>query len=47
MGSVILPNEIKLSSRLEDNSIECVRQRLRRNLINHLVFDPSLESKSG
>jgi len=25
MGSIKIPNEMKLSSRLEDNSIECVR----------------------
>lgn len=47
MDGVIIPKQIKISSKFEDNSIECVRKRLRRNIINHTKYNPSMEGEMG
>lgn len=47
IGPVVIPPYMKYSSRREDNDIETVRTRLRKNLIFHNDFDPFLDSKLG
>ena len=47
VGTVNLPSTIKISSKLEDNSIEAVRRRLRTNLIDHTKFEPQTQGKIG
>jgi len=47
MKDVTIPRQIKISSRFEDNSIECVRRRLRSNLINHTKYNPSFQGEMG
>jgi hypothetical protein len=47
MDGVTVPTKIAISSKLEHNSIEEVRRRLRSNKINHLKFDPTTEGEMG
>lgn len=47
MENVTIPRQIKISSRIEDNSVEMVRKRLRTNLFNHKHYDPSLTGNSA
>jgi len=47
MDGVTVPTKIAISSKMEHNSIEEVRRRLRSNKINHLKFDPSTEGEMG
>lgn len=42
-----IPKQIKISSKLEDNSLEKVRRRLRSNNIDHMKFDASLIGEVG
>lgn len=47
MDGVAIPRQIKISSKFEDNSIECVRKRLRSNQINHVMYEPSTQGEMG
>ena len=47
MENVTIPRQIKISSRIEDNSVEMVRKRLRTNLFDHKHYDPSLTGHSA
>ena len=47
MDGVTVPRQIAISSKLEHNSIEEVRRRLRSNKINHLKFEPATEGEMG
>ena len=42
-----MPRCLKISTKLEDNDLDCVKQRLRINRVFHDLFDPSLESSEG
>jgi hypothetical protein len=47
MDGVAVPRTIAISSKMEHNSIEQVRRRLRSNKINHLKFEPATEGEMG
>ena len=47
MENVTIPRQLKISSRIEDNSVEMVRKRLRTNLFDHKHYDPSLTGQSA
>ena len=42
-----LPRHLKYSSRIDDNNIELVRDRLRKNMLLHKEFDSFIESQDG
>lgn len=44
---VIVPRQLKISSKHEDNSIEAVRKCMRSNLVNHGNFDVSFATTTG
>eukprot|EP00356_Strombidium_inclinatum_P000117 CAMPEP_0170513400 /NCGR_PEP_ID=MMETSP0208-20121228/67378_1 /TAXON_ID=197538 /ORGANISM="Strombidium inclinatum, Strain S3" /LENGTH=116 /DNA_ID=CAMNT_0010797127 /DNA_START=221 /DNA_END=571 /DNA_ORIENTATION=+ len=46
-NSVILPRHFKFSSDEKYNSLEIVRDRLRKNKFMHKDFDPKLECEEG
>ena len=43
-SDMTVPKSIKISSKYQDNSIECVRKRLRTNMVNHMKFDAALDT---
>ena len=43
-SEMTVPRSIKISSNFQDNSIECVRKRLRTNMVNHMKFDAALDT---
>jgi len=47
MENVTIPRQLIISSRIEDNSVEMVRKRLRTNLFSHTHYDPSLTGQSA
>ena len=47
LGPEKIPKYLKYSSKMKDNDIEQVRQRLRLNKIHHLKFEPFLENSDG
>jgi hypothetical protein len=36
-----------VTNRVEDNDLDLVKSKLRRNMIHHMDFDPSLENTEG
>jgi predicted RecB family nuclease len=42
-----IPRFLKVSCRPEDNDLEMVRKKLRKNQVFHMEFNPSLENNEG
>lgn len=42
-----IPRFLKVTNRIEDNDVDLVKSKLRRNMIFHMDFDPSLDNTEG
>jgi hypothetical protein len=42
-----IPRFLKVTNRIEDNDLDLVKTKLRKNMICHLDFDPSFENSEG
>ena len=42
-----IPRFLKVTNRVEDNDLDMVKSKLRKNMIYHMDFDPSFENTEG
>ena len=42
-----IPRFLKVTNRVEDNDLDLVKFKLRKNMIHHMDFDPSFENTEG
>ena len=47
MEDLKIPRFLKVTSRVEDNDLDMVRTKLRKNQVFHMNFNPSLENNEG